>query len=191
MQKDKTRALMLLSAGVLAAAVFGFILPLSSRFFPECLFHKFTGLFCPGCGAARGIRLLYKALEKNNAVAMLPDQEPQAGTGMFAPFFGIQAYSMVFLSRLSLKTGAPIIFAWCERLSWGRGYHLHFRSFSDVNEACEIDSHMAAVNRAVERCVRECPEQYQWSYRRFKSRPKGEAPFYKKTASSEQAKESY
>lgn len=129
---------------------------------------------------ARGIRLIYKALEQGNVVAMLPDQEPQAGTGVFAPFFGIPAYSMVFLSRLSIRSGAPIIFAWCERLSWGRGFHLHFRSFAAVNEASDIESNVAGVNRAVEQCVRECPEQYQWSYRRFKSRPDGEASFYKR-----------
>lgn len=129
---------------------------------------------------SKGVRLIYKALEQGSVVAMLPDQEPQAGTGVFAPFFGIPAYSMVFLSRLSIRTGAPIIFAWCERLSWGRGYHLHFQSFSDVNNAGDIENHVAAVNMAVEQCVRECPEQYQWSYRRFKSRPEGEASFYRK-----------
>jgi len=57
---------------------------------------------------------------------------------------------------------------------------LHFRAFAGVNEASDIESNVAAVNSAVEQCVRECPQQYQWSYRRFKSRPEGEASFYKK-----------
>ena len=128
---------------------------------------------------AKGIRVIYKAMDQGGVVAMLPDQEPQAGTGIFAPFFGIPAYSMVLLARLAAKTDTPIIFAWCERLSWGRGYHLHFRAMPESNHP-DLDTAVTATNQAVENCVRECPEQYQWSYRRFKSQPDGEASFYKK-----------
>jgi KDO2-lipid IV(A) lauroyltransferase len=128
---------------------------------------------------ARGIRILYKTLEQNQPVAMLPDQEPQAGTGIFAPFFGVPAYSMVFLARLAAKSCAPIVFVWCERLSWGRGYRLHFRATPEAARSDRIDEAVTATNLAVEQCVRECPEQYQWSYRRFRTRPEGEASFYK------------
>ncbi|MGB5180066.1 MAG: lysophospholipid acyltransferase family protein [Gammaproteobacteria bacterium] len=139
--------------------------------------NRLGGNYVPA--TATGIRLLYKALDQGGVVAMLPDQEPQAGTGMFAPFFGIPAYSMVFLARLSARTGTPVIFAWCERLSWGRGYHLHFRALPEGVHA-DIHTAVTAINQAVEDCVRECPEQYQWSYRRFKTRPDGETSFYKK-----------
>ena len=43
-----------------------------------------------------------------------------------------------------------------------------------------IHTAVTAINQAVEDCVRECPEQYQWSYRRFKTRPDSEPSFYKK-----------
>ena len=128
----------------------------------------------------KGIRAIYKALDLGGVVAMLPDQEPQAGTGVFAPFFGVSAYSMVFLARLAARTDTPIIFAWCERLSWGRGYHLHFRAMPAREHPDDIYTAVAAINQAVEDCVRECPEQYQWSYRRFKTRPDGETSFYTK-----------
>ena len=129
---------------------------------------------------ARGIRILYKTLEKGGAVAMLPDQEPKAGTGIFAPFFGVPAYSMVLLARLSAKSDVPIIFVWCERLSWGRGYRLHFRQAPATTRAGDIVKAVTATNQAVENCVRECPSQYQWSYRRFHTRPEGAASPYKK-----------
>jgi len=129
---------------------------------------------------ASGIRAIYKALDQGSFVAMLPDQEPKAGTGIFAPFFGIPAYSMVFLARLAARTNTPIIFAWCERLSWGRGYHLHFRAMRESDQPDGIHNAVAATNQSVEDCVRECPEQYQWSYRRFKTRPDGEISPYKK-----------
>jgi KDO2-lipid IV(A) lauroyltransferase len=110
---------------------------------------------------------------------MLPDQEPQKGTGIFAPFFGIPAYSMVFLGRLAAKTGAPVIFTWCERLPLGRGYRLHFRQSPAAIHSGDIAEATAAINLAVEQIVRECPSQYQWSYRRFRTRPAGEVSFYK------------
>lgn len=127
---------------------------------------------------AQGIRTLYKTLRANGAVAMLPDQEPQSGTGNFAPFFGTPAYTMVFMSRLSIKSGAPMVFAWSERLSFGRGYHLHFRPVQTGAYDEDIDTAVAAINLTVEKMIRENPAQYQWSYRRFRTRPPGEPPIY-------------
>jgi len=125
-----------------------------------------------------GIRRLYKTLWQGGTVAMLPDQEPLADAGIFAPFFGIPAWTMVLLARLSLRTGAPVIFAWCERLAWGRGYHLHFRAAPGDLYSGNTETAVIAMNRTIERLVRECPAQYQWSYRRFRTRPAGEGAFY-------------
>lgn len=127
----------------------------------------------------RGIRTLYETLAQGGAIAMLPDQEPKRGTGVFAPFFGIPAYSMVLLGRLAAKSGTPVIFTWCERLPLGRGYRLHFRQAPAAIQSRQVDEAVAATNQAVEQCVIECPEQYQWSYRRFRTRPDGAASFYK------------
>lgn len=127
---------------------------------------------------ARGLRTLFRTLDQGGAVAMLPDQEPKAGTGVFAPFFGVPAFSMVFLSRLTAKNGTPIVFVWCERLSWGRGYQLHFRQPPEQIYSQDLETSVTGVNQAVENCIRECPAQYQWGYRRFYTRPDGGAPLY-------------
>jgi len=126
-----------------------------------------------------GIRALYKALDRGEMVAILPDQVPSARSGSgFAPFFGIPASTMVLLSRLAIKTGAPVMFAYAERLPHGRGYHLHFLPASpDINHG-GIESSAATVNAMVEKCVRAAPEQYQWVYKRFRIRPAGEKAFY-------------
>jgi KDO2-lipid IV(A) lauroyltransferase len=128
--------------------------------------------------SAAGIRALYRVLEEGGTTAMLPDQEPRAGNGIFAPFFGIPAWSGVLLTRMARRTGATVVFAWCERLPHGRGYHLHFRDAP--GEIVSPDPAVAtrAINEAVEQLIRECPQQYQWAYRRFKRRPDGEPPFY-------------
>jgi len=128
--------------------------------------------------SARGIRAVSMATEKGGTVAMLPDQEPRSGSGHFAPFFGIPAYSMTLLVRLSKKTGAPIVFTYCERLPRGRGYHLHFREAPQGIHSLDTDTAISAMNQAVEGLIRECPAQYQWSYQRFGKRPEGERPVY-------------
>jgi len=126
----------------------------------------------------RGVRALYEALGRGEMVGILPDQEPAAGSGVFAPMFGIQAYTMVLVSRMALKTKAPVIFAYAERLPWGRGYHVHFiPAPSSINEGT-LESSVAVMNQTVEQCVCSLPEQYQWGYKRFRIRPEGEVGIY-------------
>jgi KDO2-lipid IV(A) lauroyltransferase len=120
---------------------------------------------------AAGARALYQALADNRVVGMLPDQDPRDSGGKFAPFFGVPAYTMTFLSRLARKTGAPVLFAYCERLPRGRGYVLHFLPAPAAVHGASLQESLIAVNQAVEQCVRALPEQYQWSYKRFKTRP--------------------
>jgi KDO2-lipid IV(A) lauroyltransferase len=133
--------------------------------------------FVPATG--RGIRRVCKTLAQGGTVAMLPDQEPRQGTGgNFTPFFGIPARTMTLLARLANRTGAVVIFAWCERLSWGRGYTLHFSAAPQDISSPDLSVATLAMNRSIEGLVRSCPAQYQWSYRRFRTRPAGVSWIY-------------
>jgi KDO2-lipid IV(A) lauroyltransferase len=127
---------------------------------------------------ASGVKALYKALDKGEVIGILPDQDPGKGGGVFAPFFGVAANSMILLPRLAQKTGAPVIFIYAERLAKGRGYNIHVHRASNHIYDADLAVSATAMNAAVEACVREVPEQYQWSYKRFKTRPKGEPKLY-------------
>lgn len=127
---------------------------------------------------AGGVRALYQALGRGELVGILPDQEPGAGNGVFAPLFGIQANTMALLSRLAIKTGAAVIFCYAERLPRGRGYHLHFIPAPHAINQAPLEQSVAAMNAMVERVVRQRPEQYQWGYKRFRTRPEGEDKIY-------------
>ena len=126
----------------------------------------------------RGVRELYEVLHAGGVVGILPDQEPGKDGGVFAPFFGHPASTMVLLPRLARKTGAAVFVGYCERLPRGRGYRLHIHPVDDAIRDSDPVVAATALNRAVEACVRECPEQYQWGYRRFRTRPPGEAAWY-------------
>ncbi len=127
---------------------------------------------------AGGVRALYKALGRGELVAILPDQEPERTSGVFAPFFGIQANTMTLISRLAAKSGATVFMVYAERLPKGKGYHLHIqKTDSALAEGDEIQK-ATRLNQAVEQCVLQSPAQYQWAYKRFKTRPEGEYRFY-------------
>ena len=127
---------------------------------------------------ASGIRLLYKALEKNQLVAILPDQDPGNEGSVFAPFCGISASTMTLLPRLIHKTGATLIYGYAERLPDGKGYHIHFLPDSRDYQHADLQLAASQLNQGVETCVRKIPEQYQWAYKRFKTRPEGEPRLY-------------
>ncbi len=118
-----------------------------------------------------GVRRLLKALRRGEAVGMLPDQVPGAGEGAWAPFFGRPAYTMTLATRLSEMAGVTVILAWAERLSGGRGYHLHL-SLPDAGFSGTIEERLPQMNRALEVLIRRCPEQYLWGYNRYKA-PRG------------------
>jgi len=116
-----------------------------------------------------GVKQLIKALRGGDAVGLLPDQVPPDGQGVWAPFFGRDAYTMTLSARLAQAGHTQVLISWGERLSWGRGYLVHVRAFGPLDS----DPVQAAgqINRAMEALVRECPAQYLWSYDRYKSPP--------------------
>jgi KDO2-lipid IV(A) lauroyltransferase len=118
----------------------------------------------------RGVRMLYKALGRGEAIGVLPDQAPRAGEGVWADFFGRPAYTMTLLRRLHEKTGAPVMMVIARRLPEGRGYRVRFRELPARSLGDE-----AALNQAIEAEIRRCPEQYLWSYFRYKI-PAGVSP---------------
>ncbi len=128
---------------------------------------------------ARGVRALYNALKEGEVVCILPDQVPSAGQGVFAPFFGIPAKTMTLLPRLVGNLGSSVIFCYAERLPAGLGYHIHFLPASGKIADRNPEVSATALNAGIEQCVRSRPEQYQWSYKRFRRQPAGKPKFYR------------
>lgn len=129
---------------------------------------------------ASGIKALYQGLKRGEMVAILPDQQPKSARGgVFAPFFGEPALTMDLLSRLARKSGAPVVFTFVERLPGKQGYCQHWvpapEGIADPDPAVAA----AALNRGVEACVRHCPPQYQWTYKRFRAKADGSSRSYR------------
>jgi KDO2-lipid IV(A) lauroyltransferase len=128
---------------------------------------------------AKGIRLLIQSLARGDYVGILPDQEPRGDKGaVFAPFFGVPAFTMLLVNRLARRSGARVVFMFAERLPRGRGYRMHCIEAPDGVDSEDDQTAAAALNQGIARCVMTCPDQYLWPYRRFRRRPEGDRKVY-------------
>jgi KDO2-lipid IV(A) lauroyltransferase len=117
-----------------------------------------------------GIRLLVRTLRAGGYTALLPDQVPPDGQGVWAPWMGRNAYTMTLLPRLVQQTGALVLLCWCERVPGGR-FIVHVRPMDPplpVDASVSIETSVTVMNQAVEALVREHPGQYLWGYARHK-----------------------
>jgi|GEM_PF-545480 len=114
-----------------------------------------------------GLREMVQRLRKGWVVGLLPDQVPAKESGVLADFFGKQALTINLVHRL-VSRHKPRVFLVCAlRKSNGR-FDIHFDELTaQLSGVSEVES-AAALNSAVERRVAQAPEQYQWSYKRFK-----------------------
>ncbi|WP_128332002.1 DUF2752 domain-containing protein [Apibacter sp. HY039] len=67
---------LILCLGIVLLSLYYIINPTDGDFFPECPIHKFTGIYCPGCGSQRTLHFLlhldlYNALKYNPLIVIL------------------------------------------------------------------------------------------------------------------------
>ncbi len=116
------------------------------------------------------VRGLLKRLQNGGVVGILPDQQPKQGEGEFAPMFGIDALTMTLLPKLAVRTGAVVLFASAVRVAGG--FHIEIRAAAPA--VVDVET----LNSNVESAVRPWLAQYQWSYKRYSMRPKGQPRIY-------------
>jgi len=142
----------------------------------------FAGRQAYGCKLAptntQGVRILLKALKQGESIGILPDQVPDPESGLFAPFFGQPAFTMTLIATLAARTNAAVICCYAKRLQDEAGFEICLRPAAADIASENLADAVVALNRSVEDCVRDCVEQYQWEYKRFKRRPPGLTKWY-------------
>ncbi|MFL2508618.1 MAG: lysophospholipid acyltransferase family protein [Candidatus Pseudothioglobus sp.] len=116
-----------------------------------------------------GILKIQRALNNGELIGILPDQDPGEEGGIMAPFFDKDVNTMTLLARLAKKHNAQVLMFWAKRLENGRGYDLNFEPVDLSINGDDLESYVKVMNKSIESLVRKTPEQYMWSYRRFKS----------------------
>ncbi len=117
------------------------------------------------------VRQLFKVLKDGGATGILPDQQPKAGDGVFAPFFGVEALTMTLVNRLAERTGATVLYGWCERIGPGMEFALHIEATPPGVADPDPRTAASVLNAGIERIARRDPAQYQWTYKRYTLRP--------------------
>lgn len=119
------------------------------------------------------VRQLFKVLKDGGTVAILPDQQPKNGDGVFVPFFGVQALTMTLVNRLAERTGATVLYAWCERIGPDIEFALHVEPAPASIADPDLQVAAGTLSAGIEGIARRDPAQYQWTYKRYTLRPPG------------------
>jgi len=122
-----------------------------------------------------GVRLMLRALRNREIVGLLPDQVPSRGEGVWAPFFGRPAFTMTLPGRLARAHDARVVLVFARRLARGAGFCIHWQALEEALSG-EPQEDAARINRAMEQLILRCPEQYLWSYNRYKTPAGVQAP---------------
>ncbi|ACV28031.1 lysophospholipid acyltransferase family protein [Kangiella koreensis] len=129
-------------------------------------------------GNSRGVMHLIESLKAGNVAAILSDQEPGRRAGVFVPFFGKPALTMTLVQKVQQKSNAEVYQIAAIRNEKGT-FDIHLEPL-DMNPEVEELKYAEKVNQHLENIIRRFPEQYQWSYKRFKTTEDGSKNIYRK-----------
>ena len=117
------------------------------------------------------VKQLLVGLKKQKLLGILTDQHPGDHNGVRTTFFGHPCQSHDSPAVLSLKTGAPLMLVVTRRLDNKFHFELIIKGPIRIeptgNKHEDIKRLTQAVNDEFEKVVRECPEQWLWSHRRW------------------------
>lgn len=124
------------------------------------------------------VRTMLKVLRQGRAIWYAPDQDYGRKQSVFVPLFGIEAATVTATTKFARLGRALVVPFTQERLGDGSGYRLVVHPpLADFPGASE-EADCLRINQWVEQAVRDCPAQYLWAHRRFKTRPEGAAKLY-------------
>ncbi|MBT8767514.1 lipid A biosynthesis lauroyl acyltransferase [Metapseudomonas boanensis] len=124
------------------------------------------------------VRAMLKVLRAGRAIWYAPDQDYGRKQSIFVPLFGIEAATVTATTKFARLGRARVLPFTQQRLADGSGYRLVIHPpLADFPGDTEEEDCLR-INRWVEGSVRECPEQYLWAHRRFKTRPEGAPKLY-------------
>lgn len=121
-------------------------------------------------------RAILRALQQNEAVGILIDQNTSLQEGAFVNFFGTPACANTAFAKIAARTGASVIPGFALWSAEERRYVLRFYPPLEMTGDPVVDTQR--LHAVLETVIREFPGQWLWIHRRWKTRPEGEKPIY-------------
>lgn len=146
----------------------------------EYLFHRRCRFGAIVIERMAGLKPLIRSIREGRPFYYLPDQDMGERASVFVPFFGIPAATVTALSRIAQNTNAAVIPCITRIRSDCAGWEVRLYPPLENFPTADPTADAQRMNYEIEQWVREIPDQYVWSYRRFKTRPNNEPTLYPK-----------
>lgn len=115
-----------------------------------------------------GIRQIFKHLKQGGLTVVLPDHLPKASGGIYSHFFQQNTLSTTLVSKMAAKTQCNVIGLGCIRNDNLSSFDLHCTNLSDDILSRDLQLSVDTLNIAMQGMINQAPEQYIWSYKRFR-----------------------
>ncbi len=126
-----------------------------------------------------GIRPLIRYIDQHMPIYYLPDMDFGRKGAVFVPFFGLAAATQTATAQIARKWKLPVLPVTCLWNPQTGHYQVRVHApLTDFPGEDSLEDATARLNRHIEAWIQECPSQYYWVHRRFKTRPMGQAKIY-------------
>lgn len=116
-----------------------------------------------------GIRAIFKHLKQGGLTVILPDHLPKVSGGIYSEFFGQNTLTVTLVSKLAAKTQCNVIGLSCIRNDDLSSFDLHCTTLSNDILSKDLQLSVDSLNLAMQDMINQAPEQYIWSYKRFRN----------------------
>jgi len=127
-------------------------------------------------------RAVLRALKDGDLVGIPFDQNAKRSEAVFVPFFGEPAATISGLARLAMISGAPVVPVFMVRQPNGRSHCIQMYEEVPVQRTGDLEADLfentCRFVKAIEHIVRQYPDQFLWTHRRYRTRPRGMPPVY-------------
>ena len=145
--------------------------------FIDRLVYRARSRLCKNMSPANhaGVKMLFKAMAKKEVVAMLCDQVPAGVGSTYIDLFNVPAKTMLFPGKLYERFKPAVVVSYAVRNRQGKGLSLYIDNLEpaiiEAQKTDIVDPVGYAFTKHFEKIIRKFPDQYQWSYKRFKHGP--------------------
>ncbi len=130
----------------------------------------------------KAARAVLRALRRGEAVGIPFDQNAKRSEAVFVPFFSEMAATASGLARLVAISRAPVVPVYLVRNPSMRSHRIKIYEAVPVQHTDDAEADVLENTRrfmqALEEVVRQYPEQFLWTHRRYRTRPRGAPPIY-------------
>ena len=125
----------------------------------------------------KGLVKLIRHFKQGGLTGILPDQVPShESAGLNVPFMGVDCFTASLCANLLSKSGARALIAGVFRVPGG--WEVVYNPVSESIYDKDLNTALQAMNKDIEKLIFGRDQQYQWSYKRFRTVPRSLADHY-------------